>query len=428
MTSREIPGPRFAKLMEEYGVKPAELGITSRYKHMLESGDRHPSRDLVARLCALIYGKHGVVPPECQPYIKAGVAGPGGFEPPTAGLGVLESHKPEIGTRLEQEWNKVQRSNKNKIGTGMEPSAQPKAPTRRVEPPTQQVEELADVAEEGDVAEYVERIIQSAMFMKWVRQNYSRGQYYHVKAKAQVLVKALKQPGILSQMSRRYAEQVIGIAYIVKRFCEAYNLPVPEIDTKKLRKFIPKKTTATALAAKWLNRLKEDVLQQYVDLATRMIEEMKQYGLAARKLLIVTAFFTGLRGTEIVYMINNWRKLPKEHVDGLVVVELAYDRGPKKAYITLMPAKLAELIDRFVESGEKMGAWIIANTNHYYRIQVKMYRKVWIALTMRAGMDESWRDALQGRIPSIQVRHYVENINDAVEYYKRAFEKYMQLL
>jgi intergrase/recombinase len=127
-------------------------------------------------------------------------------------------------------------------------------------------------------------------------------------------------------------------------------------------------------------------------------------------------------------MINNWRKLPKEHVDGLVVVELAYDRGPKKAYITLMPTKLAELIDRFVESGEKMGAWIISNTNHYYRIQVKMYRKVWIALTMRAGMDESWRDALQGRIPSIQVRHYVENIQDAVEYYKRAFEKYMQLL
>ena len=76
MTQRDIPGPRFAKLMEEYGVKPAELGITSRYKHMLECGDRHPSRDLVARLCALIYGKHGVVPPECQPYIKAGVAGP----------------------------------------------------------------------------------------------------------------------------------------------------------------------------------------------------------------------------------------------------------------------------------------------------------------------------------------------------------------
>ena len=352
------------------------------------------------------------------------MAGPGGFEPPTAGLTGRESHKPRTGTGIDG----IQRSNKSRIGAGMEPSARVTAPTRRVEPSTQQVEELADFAVEGDVAEYVERIVSSAMFMKWVRQNYSRGQYYHVRSKALVLVKALRQPGILSQFSRRYAEQVVGVAYIVKRFCEAYNLPVPDIDTKRLRKFLPRKSTASTLAAKWLSRLKEDVLQQYIDLAVRMIDEMKQYGLATRKLLIVTAFFTGLRGTEIVYMINNWRKLPKEHVDGLVVVELAYDRGPKKAYITLMPAKLAELIDRFVESGEKMGAWIISNTNHRYKIQVKMYRKVWIALTMRAGMDESWRDALQGRIPSIQVRHYVENIQDAVEYYRRAFEKYMQLL
>jgi hypothetical protein len=424
MTQRDIPGPRFAKLMETYGVKPAELGITSRYKHMLECGDRHPSRDLVVRLCALIYGKHGVVPPECQPYMpKAGVAGPP-HEPPTAGSSILQFHEAEVGTRAVHS----RRSYEARIGTGMQPSARATAPTRRVETSTPRVEELADVAERGDVVEYVKRIVSSAMFMKWVRQNYSRGQYYHVKAKAPVLVKALKQPGILSQFSRRYAEQVVGVAYIVKRFCEAYNLPVPDIDTKKLRKFLPRKTTASALAAKWLNRLREDVLQQYIDLAVRMIEEIKRYGLAARKLLIVTAFFTGLRGTEIVYMVNNWRKLPKEHVDGLVVVELAYDRGPKKAYITLMPAKLAEYIDRFVESGGKMGAWIVSNTNHYYRVQVKMYRKVWIALTMRAGMDESWRDALQGRIPSIQVRHYVENIQDAVEYYKRAFEEYMKLL
>jgi len=50
------------------------------------------------------------------------VAGPGGFEPPTAGLGVLESHKPGIGTRLEQEWNTIRQSNRNRNGTGMEPS------------------------------------------------------------------------------------------------------------------------------------------------------------------------------------------------------------------------------------------------------------------------------------------------------------------
>ena len=109
-------------------------------------------------------------------------------------------------------------------------------------------------------------------------------------------------------------------------------------------------------------------------------------------------------------------------------MELAYDRGPKKAYITIMPAKLAEMIDRFVEAGGRMGQLIVNNTYRYYKVQVKKYRKIWVTLTMRAGMDEAWRDALQGRIPSIQVKHYVENIQDAIEHYKRAFEAYMKLL
>jgi len=117
VTQRDIPGPRFVELMETYGIKPAELGITSRYKHLLKYGDRHPSRDLVVRLCALIYGKHGVVLPECQPYIRAGVVDPGGLELPTAGPAGRRS---DISWRLEQDWNKNGTESSAPIRTGLE--------------------------------------------------------------------------------------------------------------------------------------------------------------------------------------------------------------------------------------------------------------------------------------------------------------------
>ena len=403
----DMSGPQFVELMERFGVTPSELKITPGYKNKLKNADRRPSRELVARLCLKIIEKHSVTPPECREFSR--VAGPGGFEPPTAGLGERYSGDASHKTVMRQK----------PASPTMPPYDRRKVATATT-PPTPRVESTAD---------YVESILSSDFFWKWVKTTYSRGHYYHIRKKAPLLLKVLEKPGLLAEMpSRSYAETVLKVAGVVKKFCEAYGRPVPQIDTKSLRKFLPRKQVAPAQSARWLSMLRGDDVDAYTNVAMSAVKDMKEYGPSARKLFVATAFFTGLRGTEIIYMVNNWRRLPKEQAGDVVVVELAYDRGPKKAYITIMPAKLAEMIDRFVEAGGRMGQLIVNNTYRYYKVQVKKYRKIWVTLTMRAGMDEAWRDALQGRIPSIQVKHYVENIQDAIEHYKRAFEAYMKLL
>ena len=52
-----LSSPGFVRLMEEYGIKPKDLGIKPRYKLMLKRGERKPSVDLVERLYALIKEK-----------------------------------------------------------------------------------------------------------------------------------------------------------------------------------------------------------------------------------------------------------------------------------------------------------------------------------------------------------------------------------
>ena len=46
----EITGPEFVEIMEQYGIKPSELGISRSYKNKLKKGERKPSRQLIAKL------------------------------------------------------------------------------------------------------------------------------------------------------------------------------------------------------------------------------------------------------------------------------------------------------------------------------------------------------------------------------------------
>ena len=68
-----LSGPEFVKLMEECGLKPKDLGITSRYKLMLKKGEKNPSELLVQKLLELCRERIGMEP---RP----------GFEPGTSAL------------------------------------------------------------------------------------------------------------------------------------------------------------------------------------------------------------------------------------------------------------------------------------------------------------------------------------------------------
>ncbi len=44
----------FVQVMEEYGIKPKDLGISRNYKYLLKKGERRPSKQLVEKLINLI--------------------------------------------------------------------------------------------------------------------------------------------------------------------------------------------------------------------------------------------------------------------------------------------------------------------------------------------------------------------------------------
>jgi intergrase/recombinase len=139
------------------------------------------------------------------------------------------------------------------------------------------------------------------------------------------------------------------------------------------------------------------------------------------KLPTLIAFFTGLRSTEIKYLLERWDELKKIEIhDYVMLVELNYDRGKKKAYITLMPTQLAEQIKRMKLSSNWKDA-----VRYKYGVRLGLFRKAWIAITAKH-LDAAERDLLQGRLKSVQVRHYIKHIRDIAKRYAEAFEKYQQ--
>lgn len=142
---------------------------------------------------------------------------------------------------------------------------------------------------------------------------------------------------------------------------------------------------------------------------------------------MLTAFYTGLRAPEIKHMFDSWWKLKKlKVIDGVVLVELNYDRVKKKAYITLLPKQLAELIERNYIKISLTNEWR-NHVLHKFDIALGLMRKAWIAITARY-LDPAERDLLQGRVKSVQVRHYVKHIKSIAARYKEAFKSYLHLV
>ena len=120
-------------------------------------------------------------------------------------------------------------------------------------------------------------------------------------------------------------------------------------------------------------------------------------------------------------MFERWDELKKIEIhDNVMLVELNYDRGKKKAYITLMPTALANQI----KSMKLSPNWKDA-VRYKYEVRLGLFRKAWIAITTKH-LDAAERDLLQGRLRSVQVKHYIKHIRDIAKRYAEAFVKYQQ--
>jgi len=263
-------------------------------------------------------------------------------------------------------------------------------------------------------------VVDPAEWLQWMKLRYSsRGHAIYCYTSAKYLPKIAENPALLKTLSYRRARGVLVAIGALRDFLKIrYNAEL-EVDTKFLRKFMPPRPVEEVT-----NAILEYELRENKEIVDQAVEALNKIAGKKSKLALPTiiAFFTGLRATEIRYMLMRWNELKKINLGNVVLVELNYDRVKKKAYITLLPKEIAAKIKPIV-----LGADWRNHLLHKHGIRLGMFRKAWIAITSRH-LDSAERDLLQGRLKSIQVRHYVKHIRNIAERYYEAFKQYVPLI
>ena len=275
-----------------------------------------------------------------------------------------------------------------------------------------------------DTTAIVEKIVSDPRFEEYLYNRYRRDYAYYVYRNAKLIPKVLENPTILKTLSYRKAKAVIEAITPVRDFAEIFKINL-DIDTKLLRKHLPKKKTSeiTNSIIEYEIKIDEEKRKSIIDQAVESIEKMPA---GKWKLAATTDFFTGLRASEIAYMFRNWNVLKKLDLEKTVLITLDYDRDKKKAYITLIPKKLYEILNKYLPLHLSDFYWL-DNIREYYGVKISIFRKAFNAIT--AGyLDESERDLLQGRLSKTQVRHYIKHILEISRKYYEAFEPYLHIL
>ncbi len=273
---------------------------------------------------------------------------------------------------------------------------------------------------------FIEQVVNSEQFKEYVRGRYSRIDWQaFILRNARLIPQVIMNPTLLSKMSYRKARAVLEAITPLRDFVKImYGINLP-IDTKMLRKHLPDKpaieVTEEILKFEFREGESKDIVEQALDAVKKILNtKSKVY-----KLAVLAQFFTGLRGTEISFMFKMWKQLKKIKLNGVYLIELNYSRKKKKAYITLMPEKLFELLNK--ELPVELSIWWVDNVREDYGIRTSILRKAWIAVTARY-LDDAERDLLQGRLSRIQVRNYVRHIKDIAKRYEQAFTQFLDLI
>lgn len=136
------------------------------------------------------------------------------------------------------------------------------------------------------------------------------------------------------------------------------------------------------------------------------------------------AFFTGLRGDEVIYLIKNYNRLRKIYLDKVIVVGLNFIRKSKKAYITILPREFENYILKYMN---EIGYRSVDNIRDKKGIGIGLYRKVHNAILSET-MKEHEIKLLQGKVSDIQVKHYTKHIRRIAEKYVEAYNDYWGLI
>ena len=269
------------------------------------------------------------------------------------------------------------------------------------------------------------KIVGDPEFLKWLKQRYSsRGHAIYVFTSSKYLPKIIENPLLMKHLKYRRARGILEAIPAIKDYALLVYGVKLEFDTKLLRKYLPPKKIEEITESIISFEIKEvetkNIINKALEDLNKILTRNTKYRIPA-----LIAFFTGLRATEIKYMLDNWFKLKKIPLDGAYLIVLNYDRNKKKAYITLMPAKLVEIISKNYPI--ILTEYWRDHVRHKFGVNIGLFRKSWIAI-VSGYLDEDEKKLLEGRLESVHVRHYVKHITLIAQKYMEAFKQYMYLL
>ncbi|WFO75630.1 hypothetical protein J4526_01750 [Desulfurococcaceae archaeon MEX13E-LK6-19] len=185
---------------------------------------------------------------------------------------------------------------------------------------------------------------------------------------------------------------------------------------KQLRKLAPRKRS--------IRLLDYEADKSIIDKALEQLRKAIVSRSILWSLLALIDFYTGLRGTELVWLWTRWSSLRKIHHNSTVIVELGYERRSKKAWITMMPMELAAILDTYMY---KVTVNTIQDARDRLGIRWSLFRKAHLAILSTKLMEHEI-DLLQGRMGKITVKHYTKHLREIADKYIEAYKPYLPLL
>ncbi|MCS7386884.1 MAG: integrase [archaeon GB-1867-005] len=243
-------------------------------------------------------------------------------------------------------------------------------------------------------------------YSRWHARNIYR---YAVKYALQILEDPSKAI-ILKRLTFRVSRYVLESASVLLQYLKLKGVNV-DVDLSLLRKHINRDQKIRVLDFEGDHSIVEEAIRQVTESSLG----------PTLKLVAITAFFTGLRSPELRFMFEKWRDLRKIEYDNVSVVELGYDRGKKKAWITMMPSELAVQIKPV-----KLG-WKLAEHLREKGVKLSILRKSHVAM-LSTHLNPAEIDLLQGRLNKVLVKHYIKHLRSIAKRYREAIKPKMRIL
>jgi len=140
----------------------------------------------------------------------------------------------------------------------------------------------------------------------------------------------------------------------------------------------------------------------------KVIDTIRSMGEKRLKATCLLHLLTGLRTSEVFYLIKNFDVLKKTKLDDGLIIELSYLRKTKKAFVTFLHKNAIKLIN--IAYNDKRTYW---KNIRKYGIKPYDFRRVFESIYSSLRSHEV--DLLQGRLTTELTVHYTRDMSSITE-------------